>query len=348
MATKVDQNPQFHIELFECRFISDAVQSSFQCALVFTKLSVTMEKRDIQQMMIGMGFQASYLERAFKVYEKNYGHSYNVEVITEIVVRLQNKDMMSRNNEKRVFLYDTIGKLNWKWIDFEASGHSGANSFYMCIAQEIYGKHSAEIEQKVSRDVYDYITQDPDTLEYFQEMYRKYDDPSAVRADLSRDSDLFLNTMQQKTIIYNVHILAASELYNVRIVLFEYLKSKSKVCLSKFKSYVSCIDIPVIIMANLKRASQWAIIRDVHDIVGLMELPEYLEDYGETITNIKPKETVVDMLCNHWTNHLFPSEISQLVVQFMPSLNLRPIQGSNDAKQQMKNRRNEIQSHIKE
>eukprot|EP01084_Bolivina_argentea_P256572 432022_1 len=118
--------------------------------------------------------------------------------------------MMSRNNEKRVFLYDTIGKLNWKWIDFEASGAKTANSFYMCIAQEIYGKHSVEIEQKVSRDVYDYITQDPDTLEYFQEMYRKYDDPSAVRADLSRDSDLFLNTMQQKTIIYNVHVLAAS------------------------------------------------------------------------------------------------------------------------------------------
>eukprot|EP01083_Nonionella_stella_P186378 682076_1 len=324
-----------------------------------------MEKRDIQQMMIGMGFQASYLERAFKVYEKNYGHSYNVEVITEIVVRLQNKDMMSRNNEKRVFLYDTIGKLNWKWIDFEASGHSGANSFYMCIAQEIYGKHSAEIEQKVSRDVYDYITQDPDTLEYFQEMYRKYDDPSAVRADLSRDSDLFLNTMQQKTIIYNVHILAASELYNVRIVLFEYLKSKSKVCLSKFKSYASCVDIPVIIVGKLKCAShyfylnprcvdipdipiKWTIIRDVQDIVGLMGLPQCLEDYVEIIKNIKPKETVVAMLCNHWTNGLFPNEISQLVVQFMPSLNLRPIEVSNNAKQQMKNRRNEILSHIKD
>eukprot|EP01083_Nonionella_stella_P040239 109329_1 len=310
-------------------------------------------KRDIQQMMVDMGIEKLYIQRAFKVYEKSYGHSYNIEVLTEIVVRLQNKDKhkMHRKNEKRVF-NETIGTLNWKSIDFESST---ANAFYICIAQEIYGKHSAELEKKVRCDVYDYVTQDPDTLQYFQEIYRKYDDPSAVGADLSRR---FLDAMQEEN-HKNVHILAASELYNVRIVLFEYLISQKKVCLSKFKSYVSCADIPVIIMATLKYYSKYrythrhvhhkcAIIHDVHDIAGLMELPECLEDYGETIKNIKPKETVVFILCNHWTNHLFPHEISQLVVQFMPSLNLRPIQGSNDAKQQMKNRRNEILSHIKD
>eukprot|EP01083_Nonionella_stella_P040238 109327_1 len=316
-------------------------------------------KRDIQQMMVDMGIEKLYIQRAFKVYEKSYGHSYNIEVLTEIVVRLQNKDKhkMHRKNEKRVF-NETIGTLNWKSIDFESST---ANAFYICIAQEIYGKHSAELEKKVRCDVYDYVTQDPDTLQYFQEIYRKYDDPSAVGADLSRR---FLDAMQEEN-HKNVHILAASELYNVRIVLFEYLKSKSKVCLSKFKSYASCVDIPVIIVGKLKCAShyfylnprcvdipdipiKWTIIRDVQDIVGLMGLPQCLEDYVEIIKNIKPKETVVAMLCNHWTNGLFPNEISQLVVQFMPSLNLRPIQGSNDAKQQMKNRRNEILSHIKD
>eukprot|EP01084_Bolivina_argentea_P240177 403568_1 len=49
-------------------------------------------KRDIQEMLVSMGFPKDYIGRAFKVYEKNYGHSYNVEVITEIIVRLQNKD----------------------------------------------------------------------------------------------------------------------------------------------------------------------------------------------------------------------------------------------------------------
>eukprot|EP01083_Nonionella_stella_P204572 745655_1 len=307
-----------------------------------------------------MGFQISYLQRAFKMYEKNYyEHSYNVEIITEIAVRLQNKDAFTkqRHYEKRAF-HETVATLNWKWIDFETSA---ANSFYMCIAQEIYGKHSVETEKKVRQNVYDYATQDSDTLQYFQEIYRKYDDPSAVGADLSRR---FLDAMQEEN-HKNVHILAASELYNVRIVLFEYLKSKSKVCLSKFKSYASCVDIPVIIVGKLKCAShyfylnprcvdipdipiKWTIIRDVQDIVGLMGLPQCLEDYVEIIKNIKPKETVVAMLCNHWTNGLFPNEISQLVVQFMPSLNLRPIEVSNNAKQQMKNRRNEILSHIKD
>jgi len=49
-------------------------------------------KKDISEMLVSMGFPLNYIQRAFKVYEKNYGHSYNVEVITEIIVRLQNKD----------------------------------------------------------------------------------------------------------------------------------------------------------------------------------------------------------------------------------------------------------------
>ena len=72
-----------------------------------------------------MGFERTYIQRAFKVYEvlivtftsrwtanpqsftlqllfkqKNYGHAYNVEVITEIIVRLQNKDKTKEKNIK--------------------------------------------------------------------------------------------------------------------------------------------------------------------------------------------------------------------------------------------------------
>eukprot|EP01083_Nonionella_stella_P186142 680714_1 len=47
----------------------------------------------IKTMLVAMGFQPSHVERALKVYKKNYGYGgVNVEVITEIVVRLQNKD----------------------------------------------------------------------------------------------------------------------------------------------------------------------------------------------------------------------------------------------------------------
>merc|ERR1712130_672472 len=54
---------------------------------------------DITSMLISMGFPPNYIQRAFKVYEKNYGHSYNVEVITEIIVRLQNKDKAKKGNK---------------------------------------------------------------------------------------------------------------------------------------------------------------------------------------------------------------------------------------------------------
>eukprot|EP01084_Bolivina_argentea_P055637 101964_1 len=49
-------------------------------------------KGNIQETLVSMGFQRNYIVRAFKVYEVNYGRSFNIEVITEIITRLQNKD----------------------------------------------------------------------------------------------------------------------------------------------------------------------------------------------------------------------------------------------------------------
>eukprot|EP01083_Nonionella_stella_P008266 23783_1 len=57
-------------------------------------------KKVIQEMFVSMGFQPNYIQRGFKVYEKNYGHSYNVEVITEIIIRLQNKDQVKLNRQR--------------------------------------------------------------------------------------------------------------------------------------------------------------------------------------------------------------------------------------------------------
>ena len=56
-------------------------------------------KQNIEEMLVNMGFSSDYIRRAFKVYEKNYGHSYNVEVITETIVRLQNKDKAKQKNK---------------------------------------------------------------------------------------------------------------------------------------------------------------------------------------------------------------------------------------------------------
>eukprot|EP01083_Nonionella_stella_P135522 412243_1 len=49
-------------------------------------------KSSAQTDLLSMGFPAPYIQRAFKIFEKNYGLSYNVDVLAEIVIRLQHKD----------------------------------------------------------------------------------------------------------------------------------------------------------------------------------------------------------------------------------------------------------------
>eukprot|EP01084_Bolivina_argentea_P268926 456913_1 len=55
----------------------------------------------MEETLVSLGFQKNYIGRAFKVYEKNYGFSYNIEVMTEIIVRLQNKDKLKLNISNR-------------------------------------------------------------------------------------------------------------------------------------------------------------------------------------------------------------------------------------------------------
>eukprot|EP01084_Bolivina_argentea_P240173 403561_1 len=56
------------------------------------------EKQNITQMFITMGFSKNHIGRAFTVYERNFGHSYNIEVITEIIFRLQRKDQSKKDD----------------------------------------------------------------------------------------------------------------------------------------------------------------------------------------------------------------------------------------------------------
>eukprot|EP01083_Nonionella_stella_P275901 937151_1 len=46
-----------------------------------------------------MGFTPGHIDRAFRVYEKNYGHSYNVDVFTELIIRLQKKDKLKKRRK---------------------------------------------------------------------------------------------------------------------------------------------------------------------------------------------------------------------------------------------------------
>eukprot|EP01083_Nonionella_stella_P094816 266135_1 len=61
-------------------------------------LDTWASKEDIQEALLSYGFQQNHIQRAFKAYERNYGHRYCVEVITEIIVRIQRKD---KNKEQQ-------------------------------------------------------------------------------------------------------------------------------------------------------------------------------------------------------------------------------------------------------
>ena len=63
-------------------------------------------------------------------------------------------------------------------------------------------------------------------------------------------------------------------------------------------------------------------------------------------------DVVVQNICNHWLKQFCPSEVCNLMVKFMPKLNIRPIGLPNengrdfmDWNEQMKNKRNEIMSY---
>eukprot|EP01083_Nonionella_stella_P176827 619764_1 len=59
-------------------------------------------KSNIQQILSTMGFQSNYICRAFNSYEKHYGHKYDVEVMTELIVRLQKNDKAKRQSKENV------------------------------------------------------------------------------------------------------------------------------------------------------------------------------------------------------------------------------------------------------
>ena len=85
-------------------------------------------------MLASMGFPSSYMRIAFKVHGKNYGHSYNVEVITEIMVRLQNKDISKGFNIGDKVMYENqeaeIMKINVSGM-VQIDGHNVDNMAFI-------------------------------------------------------------------------------------------------------------------------------------------------------------------------------------------------------------------------
>eukprot|EP01084_Bolivina_argentea_P177457 306867_1 len=53
-------------------------------------------KNHVKEGLLLMGFTSYYIERSLKVYENKYGYNYNVGVLTDIIVALQNQDQQKQ------------------------------------------------------------------------------------------------------------------------------------------------------------------------------------------------------------------------------------------------------------
>ena len=143
-----------------------------------------------------------------------------------------------------------------------------------------------------------------------------------------------------------------TELYNVRIIIFEYNEDLKDVIIAG-KYYVSCVHIPLIILSKIKKSNgyKYGIISDINDITNSLSPMNKLSDYQEVVDGIKPIELIVQSVCNYWMDKFCPNEICQLMIKFTPKLNVRPIgspmedRGYLDWSQQMKNKRNEMMSY---
>eukprot|EP01084_Bolivina_argentea_P266759 452603_1 len=75
-------------------------------------------KKVTYDQLISIGFTKHYIDRALKVYERNYGKrfNYSMEVIIEIISRLQKKDKNKAKQKKFHTSKITIEKHTWSQI----------------------------------------------------------------------------------------------------------------------------------------------------------------------------------------------------------------------------------------
>eukprot|EP01083_Nonionella_stella_P164609 545340_1 len=62
-----------------------------------------LNKDEIRENLISMGFDPKYILRAFIVCENNYGNECNVGVMAEIISRLQKKDQAKLKRSKSIY-----------------------------------------------------------------------------------------------------------------------------------------------------------------------------------------------------------------------------------------------------
>ena len=290
----------------------------------------------VREMLLAMGVSSNYVTRALKVYEKNYGKKYNVEVLVEISARLRIKDKATKDNgHRRKAISFIIEKMDWKWTEY---AQHRDNSFYACIASEIFGVNQHDTYMQVRRDLNEYIARDPGNEAHFKTI--------TERCDLH-----FLSRQYQ----FSQRLVAAAEVFNVRIIVFEESyedSSKSDDIAPSFCAFSTCIDIPLILLTKIGKT--WGVIRTKQDVGHLVHCNMKLSEYREVIDNLPPEEVAVKNVCARWLGRResVPGDVIQIIVRLLPSFIVRPIglpelrQRAWNSNEQMKHIRSEVMSHM--
>ena len=243
---------------------------------------------------------------------------------------------------------NVIKKLGWKWKSIDK--HLSV-SFHACIAREIFGDYHSQTRLKIRQSVCKYVMENAINLSFFRD--KVYCTKVKYVVTLYEFNRMIKEKETEHGAVDIVDLFAIAELYNVRIIVYEYRHDYyKKIVLSKDKCYVNCPDIPLIILSKIQRAKyiEWGIITDTHDISKEVKPMENLLDYKEIIEDHMHLMGIsVQNVCNHWIKEFCPSEICGLITRFMPKLNVRPIGLPNENgkkwNQQMRNKRNEIMSY---
>eukprot|EP01084_Bolivina_argentea_P266758 452602_1 len=107
------------------------------------------------EQLISIGFTKHYIDRALKVYERNYGKrfNYSMEVIIEIISRLQKKDKNKAKQKKFHTSKITIEKHTWSQIHGNKSKKSKIT--------QLNANHNNGLNEEESKDIYSNVSNKP-------------------------------------------------------------------------------------------------------------------------------------------------------------------------------------------
>jgi len=138
-------------------------------------LSMNQDSINIHKVLTRAGFDENYTKRALVVYEKYYGHNYDIRIIREIIYRLTIKDKLKELKRVKTF-YQSREAVERILLALNFSSHYVNTGLAMYeVTAEMFDIH------KHHGNVYD--------LELVTEMIMRLRAKDRERGDLVEDGD---------------------------------------------------------------------------------------------------------------------------------------------------------------